>query len=155
MSILLMACMCSCNEDATTNDIPLSQTLIGSWQMNTNTSDQTASQTYRFTEHQFIWSTTSVSADAVSQRTWSVRGDWRIYKGVLECYYDLDTFTTLNYSETEAKDLKNALEKENLMLSDMRKKKHPYGLVVEFGTMNGKQVLYLNGVNGYFERLTY
>lgn len=144
----------SCNDDGTENDAPYTARLVGSWQMSNSNDELTIQSGYRFDSHSsFVYSYSSMNLKDITMRTWSIRGAWNVKKGVLQLSYDLETFRADGYSATEIKEMEAGIRDHNLLLSEMNQKGRPFGPTISFVNVDGKEMLKLSDVNGYYERV--
>lgn len=152
MAVALLG-LSACNDDATENDALYTVQIKGTWYNQSGNDDNVISQTYKFGTDRFVWNNSYMDMDEMLMKTWSVEGAWNVQKGVLQMSYDLESFKATGYTDVEQRGFKTMLESENLMLSDMNRKGRPYGREISFNTVDGRTVLVLYGVNGYFERV--
>lgn len=153
--LLTVVALPSCNDDdADDNDAPLTSSLIGSWRLEENTKDFMLTQFFNFkTGSTFSYNYESTDMKLAKMRAWSVNGSWNVRKGVLQLSYDISTFRSEGFSQSEEKALLESLRNNNDVLSEMNKNGRPYGNTIEFKTIDNKTVLILTGINGYFIRV--
>lgn len=153
--LLTVVALPSCNDDdADDNDAPLTSSLIGSWRLEENTKDFMLTQFFNFkTGSTFSYNYESTDMKLAKMRAWSVNGSWNVRKGVLQLSYDISTFRSEGFSQSEEKALLESLRNNNDVLSEMNKNGRPYGNTIEFKTIDNKTVLILTGINGYFMRV--
>lgn len=153
--LLTVVALPSCNDDdADDNDAPLTSSLIGSWRLEENTKDFMLTQFFNFkTGSTFSYNYESTDMKLAKMRAWSVNGSWNVRKGVLQLSYDISTFRSEGFTQSEEKALLESLRNNNDVLSEMNKNGRPYGNTIEFKTIDNKTVLILTGINGYFLRV--
>lgn len=153
--LLTVVALPSCNDDdADDNDAPLTSSLIGSWRLEENTKDFMLTQFFNFkTGSTFSYNYESTDMKLAKMRAWSVNGSWNVRKGVLQLSYDISTFRSEGFTQSEEKALLESLRNNNDVLSEMNKNGRPYGNTIEFKTIDNKTVLILTGINGYFIRV--
>lgn len=152
--MLALVCLPSCNEDATQNDAPLTAQLMGTWLMNQSSKDFIITDSYIFqSQSRFRYSYSYTDMHEAKMKAWSVSGAWNVKKGVLQLSYDVDTYRAEGYSQSEMNEMKQTMIDNNQMLQDMNKNNRPFGNSIEFKNIDGRTVLLINGVNGYYERV--
>lgn len=152
---ILLTALPACNEDNTENDAAYTAQLIGSWLMNYGNSEYTTSHYYSFDATKFTYTYTTNNLAEFSERSWTVKGSWNVKQGILQLYYDLDSFRAEGYTEKEMKSMISDLDYNNSVLSKNNKKGRAFGSEISFTTVNDETVLQLKGANGYFKRLSY
>ena len=146
--LLTVVALPSCNDDdADDNDAPLTSSLIGSWRLEENTKDFMLTQFFNFkTGSTFSYNYESTDMKLAKMRAWSVNGSWNVRKGVLQLSYDISTFRSEGFTQSEEKALLESLRNNNDVLSEMNKNGRPYGNTIEFKTIDNKTVLILTGI---------
>lgn len=158
LPLLAMLCLIlpACNDDATKNDAALAEEIIGRWSLEFESDNTYSGLTYTFNNtKEFIYVTSASTNDDPMPKTMSVRGTWRIYKGVLELTYNLDTFTTTGYTEQEVAGLYSGLTDNNKLVADLKNSGQPYGQEVTFGKSGNTDTMRLSFINGTFMRVSY
>lgn len=153
LCIVVMMPSCNDDEDLTKNDSYLTSQLIGSWLYEYTNKDYTRTEKYTFTKTEFIhYSYYSNKWDHV-EKSYTVRGTWNVYKGVLQLVYNTEIVETEGFSEKEALELREELHGQNLTLEQMNAEGRAFGSQIWFDKSGDTQVLNVEGVNGYFKRV--
>lgn len=170
LSLLLVAVVfgfTACNDDPTDNDVALASQLPGVWQLtysyeipgtspDADKVENVDVKTYDFSANSnFYYSESVTSNKEPMAKQWAVRGQWSVYKGILQLNYNVDSFTSSRMSEQEIQTKKKELEDSNLLLKQLNDNGRAYGSALSFDTYDGKRVLKLEGVNGLFVKVSY
>jgi len=143
----------SCSDDSTENDATYSRQLVGSWQM-VFTSDQSINELrYHFSNNSFEYQSYTAIDEGKKAKVVYISGTWNIQKGVLQLYYDLDSFRTEGMSAEESFSIKDGFSKDNMLLADMNADNKPYGPTISFGSQGGIDTMRLSSINGTFVRV--
>lgn len=157
---LLMLCLLialpSCNDDdneSTRNDAYLSTHLIGQWSWEYSNKDYAAGEIYTFSKAEFTRASTYENLNDKSKKSYFIEGNWSVYKGLLQLKYDVESLQTEGYGEYEIMALRDEFDKNNYLLEEQNSKGRAFGSAIDFEEVNGKQILLVDGVNGYFTRI--
>lgn len=151
IALVLPACN---DDDASENDGLYTQKLIGTWQYSNTYDDKEASISIVLNANgNFVYNSSEVDLKNPTMKMWTVPGAWNVQRGVLQLRYDLDQFRATGLSESEVSNVTYQLKSSNSILETSNKEGKTFGYGINFETVNGKEVLYLSGINGYFQRL--
>ena len=154
--LALITCLLSgCNEDATKDDSMLSQEILGSWTLSFQSDNTSNSMHYTFKDKTFTYATYATKMDDPTIKSLTINGTWRIYKGVLELTYDLQSLSTDGYDAQETKNIYDGFYNENLLVNDMMNSSSPYGKTVTFSQSGNVQTMRLSSISGSFVRTSY
>lgn len=152
---ILLTGLPACNEDNTENDAAYTAQLIGSWVMNYGNSEYSTSHYYNFEATKFTYTYTTNNLAEFSESSWTIKGTWNVKQGILQLYFDIDSYRAEGYTESEMKSQLSELISYNDALAKNNKKGRAFGPEISFKTVNDETVLQLKGANGYFKRVSY
>ena len=144
------------NEDAEKDDSIIAQQLVGRWML-TFTSDNTANEIYYSfsADSKFRYNSAAVKEGDTNIKSATIDGTWKVYKGVLQLKYDLDSFTSAGLTEAEKQAMYDGFYQSNLLLADMEAAGNAYGFAVTFGKNGNTDTMRMSSVNGLFTRVSY
>ena len=155
MLAILCCSLTGCNDDATKDDSTLSQEILGSWTLSFESDNTSNSVHFTFTDKDFTYATYATKLDDPTIKTVIIKGTWRIYKGILELTYNLESLRTAGYDAQETQTLYNGFADENKLVSDLKNSGNPYGQTVTFGNSGNTNTMKLSFINGTFTRTSY
>lgn len=158
----------SCNDDPSDSDNVLASQLPGIWRLSntyevpvpdTNPTEYNTysdTKTYEFKANgEFYYSESTMKATDLKAMQWSVSGAWNVRKGLLQLNYDIDSYRSSGFTETEVSQKLKDLKDSNALLKELNDGGHAYGPEISFDVQNNKPVLKLAGYNGVFEKASY
>lgn len=144
----------SCDDDATENDGLYTQKLQGTWQYSSSYDNVDSSVTLMLNANgDFTYTSSEVDNSNATMKMWTVPGAWNVQRGVLQLKYDVDLLRYSGLSDSEVAAVRTQLKNSNSILETSNKDGKTFGYGVSFETINGKEVLYLSGMNGYFNKI--
>ncbi|MCM1320028.1 MAG: hypothetical protein NC217_06560 [Muribaculaceae bacterium] len=145
----------SCNDDESTeNDGLYSRKLVGTWQNSNTYGDKSSAVSLILNAYgDFVYTSSEEDSKTLTKKMWTVPGAWNVQRGVLQLKYDVEDLRYSGLSDDEVQIIRMQLKNSNSVLTQSNKQGKTFGYGVSFEVMNGKEVLYLSGFNGYFQRL--